>query len=165
MAESKSAHEPAEVKKIRFSLISPDAPPGEWLSPQMPSEAFQIGKLTVSLAMLQDRDEVVIPSSSIFVRFSFPLAGDHLIHLETPDGKSHFTREALVSAISTTYAKIYADENATSTIPEGPHEKFIYNRNATDGTYGIRGHFLADLRLMWVVRAPAGEHYEMYVEG
>ena len=66
-----------------------------------------------------------------------------------PPSSNGFTREALVKKISDKYHQIYQEEESTATVKTVPVKErtTLYNRNQTDGKYGIWGHDLADLAL------------------
>ena len=65
------------------------------------------------------------------------------------ESKNGFTRAQLLRDISSAYYKIYKEEEQTATTKTIPAEKrtTTYNRNQTNGIYGIWGHDIADLVL------------------
>lgn len=63
--------------------------------------------------------------------------------------KKGFTRAQLLKEISKNYYKLYAAEEKTANIKTVPvnERKTMYNRNETNGKYGIWGHDISDLVL------------------
>jgi len=111
-----------------------------------------------SLLQLIQKDEIVVRSNKVTVIIDYPLTNEYRFTLASDSG---FTRARLVKEISRAYYKIYREEEATAsvkTIP-GSERKTTYNRNRTNGKYGIWGHDIADLVLTYVVvyRSPNGE--------
>jgi len=90
------------------------------------------------------KDEIVIEEDEIDVVFSYPLSSDFTFTFSAEGG---FTREEISNMIMKKYADIYQEEEDTSNIEAGNHEKFVLNRNQTDGKYGIWGHGIGDLML------------------
>ena len=76
----------------------------------------------------------------------YPLTKEFRFDAESKIG---FTRAQLLRDISSAYYKIYEEEECTTNIKTIPAEKrtTTYNRNYTNGTYGIWGHDIADLVL------------------
>jgi len=99
---------------------------------------------------LQNADEVVINFPMIRLEISYPLSNAHVFEIHAPLGKQHFTRRDLVKAISNLYKEIYEVETRTSTIAPGFINPRMLNRNETNGTYGIWGHYIEDLDLVGV---------------
>ncbi len=98
------------------------------------------------LKKLTDKDEVVITANKVTVIIDYPLTNECKFELTSTNG---FTREQLVNDISNKYHEIYKEEEATAvvkTVPAGQRTT-TYNRNQTNGKYGIWGHDLADLAL------------------
>jgi hypothetical protein len=95
-------------------------------------------------------DEVVISENRITIIIDYPLNNPYTFNLVSEKG---FTKETLIKEISKHYHRIYDEEENTSTIktiPVGKRTK-IYNRNQTNGKYGIWGHDLADLVLAGIL--------------
>jgi hypothetical protein len=145
---------------ITFCLIDPEVKPGEYMSAQNPSPYFRLGKPELSLSYLQAKDSIVIPNQpKIRVLFSYPMRNPCVRELKTSDDKPHWTRGALAYALAREYKKIYDEESLTSTIPEGPHERLVYNRNETNGTHGLCHHFLHQLCLTSVAYDAKHEYF------
>ena len=105
-----------------------------------------IEKIQQDLPNLIDKDEIVIKQTSIEVIIDYPLSNQYEFSLTSQSG---FTRSQLLTEISKHYYKIYEEEEKTATIKTIPIEKrtTMYNRNQTNGKYGIWGHDIADLVL------------------
>ena len=60
-----------------------------------------------------------------------------------------FTRQRLLQEISNNYYKLYDEEEKSATIKTIHLDKrtTMYNRNQTNGKYGVWGHDIADLVL------------------
>ncbi|WP_285055364.1 hypothetical protein [Pedobacter ginsengisoli] len=95
---------------------------------------------------LKDAQETLISQKAVTVLIDYPLRNEYKFELNSETG---FTREFLLKEISKEYYKIYDEEEATSTVKTIPTEKRteMYNRNETNGKYGIWGHDIADLVL------------------
>jgi hypothetical protein len=95
---------------------------------------------------LIDKDKIVINQSSIKIIIDYPLTNQCEFSLESAEG---FSRVQLLSEISKQYYKIYNEEEESATIKTVPIDKrtTMYNRNQTNGKYGIWGHDIADLVL------------------
>lgn len=109
-------------------------------------------------AQLLHKDEVVINEPKITVIIDYPLTNEYTFDLES---KSGFTRWQLLKAISDNYYKLYAEEEKSATVKTIPiaERTTMYNRNRTNGKYGIWGHDIADLVLdeILVYRTPDGK--------
>jgi len=104
-----------------------------------------VEKPEIDLPNLIKKNEVVISENSITVIIDYPLTNEYKFDLKS---KSGFTREMLLSEISKHYYKLYDEEEKTATIKTLPMEKrTMYNRNETNGKYGVWGHDIADLVL------------------
>lgn len=88
------------------------------------------------------RNSVVAPAT-IKIRFDFPLKKPTVVEVTEP---KPITRGRLAEIVAREYAKIYQEEAATTTIPVGALDG-MYNRNMTDGTYGVWGFELGNLTL------------------
>jgi L-fucose mutarotase/ribose pyranase (RbsD/FucU family) len=110
------------------------------------------------LKQLIDKDEVVVNEAKITVIIDYPLTNEYRFELTSTNG---FTRKQLVEEISKNYHKIYKKEEASTKVKTIPIDKrtTVYNRNQTNGKYGIWGHDLADLALddIRVYRSPNGD--------
>lgn len=97
------------------------------------------------LINLIKKDEIVISDKKITLIIDYPLTTAYEFNLSSING---FTRETLLSEISKHYYKLYEEEEKSATIKTIPMEKrTMYNRNETNGKYGIWGHDIADLVL------------------
>ena len=120
-----------------------------------------------ALAMLELRDEIVIPFPRAILRIDFPLthAAEITISAALPQG---FTRGELVQAICEEYGHVYAAEEGTSVQePSIEHRGDRRERTRTDGAYGIWGHSLEDLVLRsarWVKQSNGDVRIELHVE-
>jgi hypothetical protein len=121
-----------------------------------------------ALAMLELRDEIVIPFQKATLVIEFPLTNPAHVAITSalPQG---FTRGELVRLICDEYAHIYAAEEGTSVETEATVEErgSRLERNRTDGAYGIWGHRLDDLVLRsarWVKHSNGEVRIELHVE-
>jgi hypothetical protein len=78
-----------------------------------------------------------------------------LVLIDTPVERITYVGE-LAWIIAKAYQKIYREEDKTSSIKAGKAKPGMYNRNKTNGTYGIWGHDFKDLYL---------EHISIYDNG
>lgn len=91
------------------------------------------------------KDEIVIPQTSLTIIIDYPLSTNYKFGLVSTGG---FTRAQLITEISTHYYQIYEEEERTATVKTVPlNDRKIYNRNRTNGKYGIWGHDIGDLVL------------------
>ncbi|MEO5942803.1 MAG: hypothetical protein ABIP30_15525 [Ferruginibacter sp.] len=95
---------------------------------------------------LYNKDEIVIKDTVIKIIIDYPLTNQYEFSLTSTNG---FTRQQLLLEISNHYFELYDEEEKTATIKTIPiaKRKTMYNRNQTDGKYGIWGHDIADLVL------------------
>ena len=109
-----------------------------------------IGSPEKDIPQLVDRSSVVIPESEVTILLDYPLTRSYQFNVKSKDG---FTREQLLNYISGAYYKVYKEEEQSATVKTIPTEKrtTTYNRNRTDGMYGIWGHDIADLVLSEIV--------------
>lgn len=98
------------------------------------------------IAQLIDRNKIVISENKLTVIIDYPLTNEYRFELESKNG---FTRELLLKEISKNYYKLYDEEERSATIKTVPVDKrtTMYNRNQTNGKYGIWGHDIGDLVL------------------
>jgi hypothetical protein len=106
----------------------------------------ELGNTDKDIKQLIDKEEIVITSTKITVIIDYPLTKECRFQLTSTNG---FSREFLVKAISEKYHQIYKEEESTAEVKTVPADKrtTTYNRNQTDGKYGIWGHDLSDLAL------------------
>jgi hypothetical protein len=100
----------------------------------------------MDLANLVKKDEIVLNESEIKIIIDYPLTNQYEFILKSDKG---FTRGQLLTEISNHYSLLYQEEEVSSTIKTIPVDKRakMYNRNETNGKYGIWGHDMADLVL------------------
>jgi hypothetical protein len=118
---------------------------------------IRIDSPQVEIKDLIGKDEVVITQTTVTVVLDYPLTGAYQFQLVSPNG---FTRAKLITEISKLYYQLYDEEEATATIKTTPmKDRKIYNRNQTNGKYGIWGHDIGDLVLdeIDVYRSKNGE--------
>ena len=90
---------------------------------------------------IHDKHEIITPST-INVLFDYPLNKPVTVTFD----EGPYTRGELAMLICEKYAEIYREESLTTTIPVGMIPD-TYNRNETNGKYGIWGHGIGDLLL------------------
>ncbi|WP_194139913.1 hypothetical protein [Flavobacterium hungaricum] len=94
---------------------------------------------------LINKDEVVISEKEITIIIDYPLTNVYSFNLKSEKG---FTREKLLTEIGENYFKLYEEEEKSASVKTQPmEEREMYNRNQTNGKYGIWGHDIADLVL------------------
>ena len=130
------------IGKILFNVKTDDKKDYEnglipWASIEKPEE---------DIPNLVDKNKIVIDESKVTVIIDYPLTNEYRFTVES---KSGFTRAQLLKDISKNYYSIYAEEEQSATIKTIPLNKrtTLYNRNQTNGKYGIWGHDIADLVL------------------
>jgi hypothetical protein len=101
---------------------------------------------TNDLPNLYNRDEIIIPNKQIKIVIDYPLTNQYEFIIKSDNG---FTRGQLLSEIGKHYYSLYEEEEKTATTKTIPLDKrtTMYNRNETNGKYGIWGHDIADLDL------------------
>ena len=99
---------------------------------------------------LIDKYKIIIPESRISIIIDYPLTNEYIFDLRSKNG---FTRKQLLNEISKSYYRIYDEEEKSATIKTIPINKRtkMYNRNETNGKYGIWGHDIADLVLVEIL--------------
>ena len=128
---------------------------------------LRIANPSAALAMLELRDEIVIPFSQATLLIEFPLTHPATISISSalPQG---FTRGELVQMICDEYAHVYAAEEATASNDSEVEERAgRRERPRSDGAYGIWGHALEDLVLRsarWVKQSNGDVRVELYVD-
>jgi len=104
-----------------------------------------IEKPMVDLPQLINKDQTVIVNRSVTVIFDYPFSKQYNVEIKSSKG---FTRKMLIMEISKIYHHIYNQEEKTATVKTLPMEKrTMYNRNETNGKFGIWGHDIGDLVL------------------
>ncbi|WP_426059127.1 hypothetical protein [Hymenobacter sp. B1770] len=99
---------------------------------------------------LIDGNKIVVPKGKATLIIDYPLTNRFYIDLESRKG---LTRVQILRSVSKAYYKLYQEEEQTATVKTIPINERIttYNRNQTDGKYGIWGHDIADLVLAEVL--------------
>lgn len=95
---------------------------------------------------LENKDEVIVNYPQINVIIDYPVSNEYVFILKSTKG---FTRSQLLHEICKQYQLMYKEEEDSATIKTIPPDKrtTIYNRNETNGKYGIWGHDIEDLAL------------------
>jgi hypothetical protein len=87
--------------------------------------------------------EVVLPAGKYTITITYPLATPFTATFRTP--KKGLTRKQLFTKIAFYYQRIYREEDAAAGDPG--NIPGMFNRNTSEGPYGIWGHCLGDLIL------------------
>ena len=87
------------------------------------------------------KDEIIASAKKATVIFNYPLSGKFKFEFKNSQGK--ITRREFAIFIQSTYQRIY-DEEIEGKKPAG-NIPGMYNRQSTDGPYGIWGHHIGDL--------------------
>lgn len=88
-------------------------------------------------------DDKVINKKTITVCYDYPFRnGSFYATYKSDDG---FSIRDIVRLICQTYRQIYEEEKETSEIKPGNHPVLEWNRNDTNGKYGIWGHSIDEL--------------------
>ncbi len=157
--------------KERKYLETPIDPPGDLITSitfnvKTTDKEYQNGliphanleKPDKDLKNLVDGNKTVISEKRITVVIDYPVTNEYRFDLESKNG---FTRELLLKEISRKYYEMYAEEEKSATVKTIPPDKrtTMYNRNETNGKYGIWGHDIADLVLseVSVFKTPSGQ--------
>ena len=95
---------------------------------------------------LYKSDEIVIKENTLKIIIDYPLTNQYEFTITSKNG---FSRKQLLSEINLHYFKLYEEEEKSATVKTIPIDKRtrMYNRNQTNGKYGIWGHDIADLVL------------------
>jgi len=110
---------------------------------------IRIDSPQIEIQNLIDKDETVIKESNVIVFVDYPLTNTYTFELTSPKG---FTRTQLIYEISKQYYQLYDEEERTAkTKTLSLEQRTIYNRNRTDGKYGIWGHDIGDLVLAEII--------------
>lgn len=129
------------ISKIRFDVKTDNSE--DYKDGIRPS--IRIDSPQVEIKNLIGKDEVVIPEKELTVIVDYPLSSNYRFELVSKNG---FTRTQLINEISKRYYQLYDEEENTATIKTVPlQQRKIYNRNQTNGKYGIWGHDIGDLVL------------------
>jgi hypothetical protein len=101
-------------------------------------------KPKTDLPNLDKKDEIIINEKQVKIIIDYPLTNQYEFILQSDKG---FTRGQLLMEISKHYYLLYEEEEKTATLKTIPIDKraTMYNRNETNGKYGIWGHDIADM--------------------
>ena len=89
--------------------------------------------------------EIILPANQEYeLMIIYPLDTPFVTQLKS--GSKGLTRADIVNFVVKCYKKIYQEEDKSTNISAGKIPG-MYNRNSTDGKYGIWGHDLSDLIL------------------
>jgi hypothetical protein len=120
-------------------------------------QGISLARPDKAIKKLDGKNDIVIAQDTVTLLIDYPLTHECQIKINAKNG---FTRAALVQAISKAYYQLFDEEDATATVKTVPAAKrtTTYNRNQTNGKYGIWGHDIADLVLVEanVYRTPEG---------
>ena len=128
---------------------------------------LRIADPKAAIAMLELRDEIVIPFPRATLVIEFPLTHPASVAIAAalPQG---FTRGELVQTICDEYAHVYAAEEGTASSDVDVEERAgRRERPRSDGAYGIWGHALEDLVLRsarWVKQSNGDVRVELHVD-
>lgn len=102
------------------------------------------------ITKLYSKDEIVVKYPVIKVIIDYPVTNLYEFTLKSDKG---FTRAQLLTEISKHYHLMYDEEEKTATIKTIPVDKRteLYNRNQTNGKYGLWGHDIADMDISGVM--------------
>jgi hypothetical protein len=132
------------VGTIKFVVRDPDPVwadygPSPYVSMENPGKAIKY---------MDKPDEIVVSSNELHVVIDYPVTGEWEFKI-TSGGSKGFTRAELAREISRVYHALYVEEERTTKIKVIPpkERKKLYNRNQTDGKFGIWGHDIGDLEL------------------
>jgi hypothetical protein len=130
------------VGKITFTVRDPER------AKDGPSSYVSVDNPGMDIKHMDNPNEIVVPSIELYVVVDYPVKGkwEFKITSSNPNG---FTRAGLATEISHIYHSIYDEEERTTKAKVIPADqrKTTYNRNRTDGKYGIWGHDIGDLAL------------------
>ncbi len=115
---------------------------GDPEDPEYASSSIHIESADTSY--LRDPDTVVAPAN-IRIRFTYPLKVPETVTISDP---GPITRQRFAEIVFREYARIYREEEETSRTP-ADHIPGMLNRIQTCGKYGIWGHCLGDLDLVY----------------
>jgi hypothetical protein len=106
---------------------------------------IRIDSPQVDIKNLIGKDEIVIQETKLAIIIDYPLSTSYKFELTSQSG---FTRTRLINEISQHYYQLYDEEEKSATVKTVPlKDRKIYNRNQTNGKYGIWGHDIGDLVL------------------
>lgn len=90
-------------------------------------------------------DEVILPPNKTFnLKITYPLTNPFVCELNS--GNKGLTRRQVIEFVIKCYKQIYKEEDKSTKVKTGLVPG-LYNRNETNGKYGIWGHDMSDLML------------------
>ena len=129
------------ISKVRFDVTTINL--NDYENGKIPW--IRIDSPQIDIKNLIGKDEIVVPETNLTIIIDYPLSSNYKFDLIS---KSGFTRTLLINEISKHYYQLYDEEEKTASIKTVPqNERKIYNRNQTNGKYGIWGHDIGDLVL------------------
>lgn len=131
------------ISKIRFDIKTKNSK--EYKNGIIPS--IRIDSPQLDIKNLIEKDKIVIHETKVIVIIDYPLSENYKFKLFSQSG---FSRTQLINEITKHYYQLYEEEENTSTIktiPPKERKGLVYNRNKTNGKYGIWGHDISDLVL------------------
>jgi hypothetical protein len=129
------------ISKVRFDVTTKNLK--DYENGKVPW--IRIDSPQIDIKNLIGKDEIVIPETKLTIIIDYPLTSNYKFDLISKTG---FTRTQLINEISKHYYRLYDEEEKTASIKTIPlKERKIYNRNQTNGKYGIWGHDIGDLVL------------------
>jgi hypothetical protein len=106
---------------------------------------IRIDSPQLDISHLIDKDEIIIRDTRIMIIIDYPVTSIYKFELTSEEG---FSRGQLIKEISKHYYALYDEEERTANIKTLPmDQRTMYNRNRTNGKYGIWGHDIGDLVL------------------
>ena len=96
-----------------------------------------------NLAKYPENEQVIATNQELTMTIDYPLRNPFKCKIDTSKG---LTRRELVTLIAACYKQIYKEEDAGTKVKPG-YIPGMFNRNTTDGKYGIWWHCLGDLIL------------------
>lgn len=162
---------PARMMVATFAVVDEDATPNG--SAAEPSPYVSIADPEEEIALMLDADDAVVKANTIRVLYTHPLnttgptleekeAGGWIFKEDAPNGKS-FSRADIARAVSARYHMIY-DEEAKTTMIKPDYIPGTFNRNHTNGIYGIWKYDISDLHLHSVELDPLLDIYILGIE-
>lgn len=98
------------------------------------------------LENMKDPNDVVINMDQIHVEIDYPLKKSVVFKLIADDQNKGFERRELALKICDCYKAIYAGE--TACVGDPGYIEGTYNRQSSNGPYGIYDHYMSDLLLV-----------------
>ncbi len=132
---------PPSSSRVTFRVLDAEAEGGNvsWV---------YIAKAPTLVKRMHNADALVLRAKQVTIIVDYPIKRPWAFTIRAPATRG-FTRTELVLTVMRIYEFIYQQESQTSRIKVVPFKqrKRVYNRNRTDGIFGIRGHDIGDLGL------------------